>query len=56
MTGLRLPVALALMAAGLCILSWGFLASDRYLSGPMRVTCIGFGVILIAAGLYFAGR
>ena len=56
MIGLRLPAALALMAAGLCILSWGFLASERYLSGPMRVTCIGFGVILIAAGLYFAGR
>ncbi len=56
MTGLGLTAAVALIAVGLCILSWGFLASDRSLSGPMRVTCIGFGVILIAAGLYFAGR
>ena len=56
MIGLTLPAALALMAVGLCILGWGFLASDRYLSGPMRVTCIGLGVILIVAGLYFVAR
>ena len=56
MTGLGLTAAVALIAVGLCILSWEFLASERSLSGPMRVTCIGSGVILIAAGLYFAGR
>ena len=56
MIGLGLPAALALLAVGLCILGWGIRASDRYLTGPMRVTCIGFGVILIVAGLYFVGR
>ncbi len=56
MTGLGLPAAVALMAVGLCILGWGFLASDRYLTGPMRVTCIGLGVLLIAAGLAIVDR
>ena len=56
MMGLGFPAAVALMAVGLCILSWGFLASDLSLSGPMRVTCIGLGVLLIAAGLAIVGR
>lgn len=56
MIGLGLPLALGLIVAGLCILGWGFLASDRRLSGPMRVTCIGLGMILIGAGVTFIGR
>ncbi len=50
---LGLSAALAIVAVGLGVLGWGFLASDRYLNGPMRVTCIGLGMILIVAGLYF---
>ncbi len=56
MIGLGLPAALALMAAGLCIVGWAFFASDRYLHGVMRVTCIGLGVLLIGAGLAIVGR
>ena len=56
MIGLGFPAAVALMAVGLCILSWGFLASDRSLHGLMRLTCIGLGVILIVAGLAIVSR
>ncbi len=56
MIGLTLPATLALMAVGLCILGWGFLASDRSLHGMMRLTCIGLGVLLIVAGLAIVGR
>jgi len=56
MIGLGLPLALGVIVAGLCILGWGFLASDRRLSGPMRVTCIGLGMMLIGAGVTFIGR